>query len=202
MEKAKDIAGICERLLDSCNPKSIRIRVEILQSNLTDRGRTPEFPLKQEWVATTSGQRYFDDWFMSPDEPFQHRSVYSDSRRFAHVWCQQQDPARQALISINKEVLVEKRDFFLDAPWPIRVTHVGLAPLTEALPAAEVLPDGEVIGRGCDVFHFQKAGLPSRPQSLVYFLDKATSFPLKVEAYENPERLRADTELGLGSKNP
>jgi len=190
MAEAKYIAAICERLLEVVSPTSLRIRLEILQSNETDHGRYPDFPLKQEWASTSAGLRYFDTWYMPPTEPFIHRSVYSDGHRFAHVWYQQDAPARQAQVSIDKYELVEKRDFFLDAPWPIRATHVGIVPLHEALPTAEVLQDGDVIGRGCDVFHFKNAGLPSRPQSLVSFLDKATSFPLKIAAYKNPDHIR------------
>ncbi len=190
MAEFKDIAAICERLHEVCAPKSLRIRVEVLQSNETDHGRCPEFPLKQEWATTSAGLRYFDEWFMPTIEPFGHSSVYSDGHRFANVSYQRQDAAHELEVNINKYELVEKRDFFLNAPWPIRVSYVGIVPLHEALPTAEVMPDAEVIHRGCDVFHFKNAGLPSQPQSLVYFLDRATSFPLKVAAYANADRIR------------
>jgi hypothetical protein len=191
MREATDVAAICERLLDVCAPKSIRIRVEIQQTT-TGPDEVFEFPIKQEWAATSSGQRYFDDWFMAPaGKAFEHRAVYCDGHKFAHVWLQQQDPARQSLVSFNKEVLLEKRDFFLDAPMPIKITRVGLVPLYEALPTAESMPDGKVIGRACDVFYFKSAGKPSNPASIIYHLDKETSYPLKVVFYNNPERVRA-----------
>ena len=191
MREATDVAAICECLLDVCTPKSIRIRVEIQQTTKVP-GEVFEFPIKQEWAATSSGQRYFDDWFMAPPgKAFEHRAVYCDGHRFAHVWLQEQDPARQSEVSFNKDELMEKRDFFLDAPMPIKVTHVGLIPLYEALPSAEIMPEGEVIGRACDVFHFKSAGKPSNPASIVYYLDKETSYPLKVVFYNNLERFRA-----------
>ena len=194
MEQTKDIAAICERLLGVCAPKSIRIRVEVLQSNLEGSGdkRVAEFPIKQEYSATSSGQRYFDDVFMPLTEPSRRTTVYSDGHKFAHVWYVQAsgEPTRQSSISFNKNDLVEKRDFFVHAPEVVRLNHVGLEPLYEALPRAVVLADGEVIGRSCDVFHFEKVGRPDAPQSLVYFLDKSTAVPLKVSAYENVARLQ------------
>ena len=183
----------------SAPPKSIRIQLEIRQTTDTGEGKAFEFPIKQEWAATSSGQRYFDDWFMPPsDMAFDHRSVYSDGHKFAHVWFLQQDPTRQYEISYNRDELLERRDFFVDAPQPIKFTHVGLIPLHEALPTAEIMPAAEVIGRGCDVFHFSKAGKPSDPASLVYYLDAETAYPLKVVIYHNLDRFRAELRTRSG----
>ncbi len=195
MDHTNDIAAICKRLLDVCEPTSIHIRIEIVQSDLLpNHVMGPEYPIKQEYAATSSGQRFFDDIFMPGSEPSRRMTVYSDHRKFAHVSYAPAsgEPTRQLNVYIDKHEVVERWDFFVHAPEVIRLHYVGLEPLYEALPKAEAMPDGKVIGRSCDVFHFEKVGPPERPQSLVYFLDKATAVPLKVSAYTDPDHVRKE----------
>ncbi len=194
MDQTKNIAAICERLREVCTPESIRLRIEVLQSNLShpEYVRGPEFQIKQEYAATSWGKRYFDNIFLFGTEPSRRTSVYCDGRKFAHVEypVASGEPTRQGSISIDKSDWIERRYSVVDAPEVIRLNHVGLEPLNEALPKAVVMPDGLVIGRRCDVFHFKKVGPPDRPHSLVYFLDKATAVPLKVSAYDDPDHIQ------------
>lgn len=185
---------ILENVSFNCFPYSFRIQVEIIQSpskTENDDG-TDLVHLRQTYAATSSGQRFFDQTGRRSDLNAKTRRLtfFSDGKKCANVTYDENDPSSQTGVLISRTFGNEASFGFMDVPPPVRYYHVGLIPLIEALPKAERMTSGEVIGRTCDVFHFKSAGSVEHPQSLVYFLDKATGVPLRVAAYADPEKLR------------
>jgi hypothetical protein len=78
------------------------------------------------------------------------------------------------------------------SPEPIRFHYVGLIPLYEAIPGAERTGRSRVADRDCNVFLFRAVPGARSSQDLVYHLDDQTSVPLKVAAFANEARRRAD----------
>jgi hypothetical protein len=86
----------------------------------------------------------------------------------------------------------EESGGYVMRPEPIRFHYVGLTPLYEAIPGAERIGRSRVADRDCNVFLFRAVPGARSSQDLVYHLDDQTSVPLKVEAFANEARRRAD----------
>jgi len=185
---------LLEKVIVNCVPRSVRLRVEIIQSprKASTSGPSPGLRETQEYAATSSGQRFLDELLVFEDQGTRHRTYYCDSRRCARVSYAESDPYKQSSVLVNNVFGNEERYGFMEAPPPIRYYQVGLVPIHEALLTAERMGESQVIGRICDVFHFKSVGPPRFPQSLVYCLDRATAVPLRVGAYSDPERIRAE----------
>ena len=180
---------LLEKTAFNCFPPSIRLQVEIVQSpRKVVEDKLPEATILQEYAATSSGRRFLDRQSHRGD--YANHASLMDLRSCARSLYNRTNLSDQVSITINHIFGNEKRFGYSDAPPPVRYYHVGLTPLLEALPKAERMNDGEVIGRSCDVFHFKSVGEGTHSQSLVYSLDKATGVPLRVAAYRNPDKVR------------
>jgi len=181
---------IIENLLRQSSFRSIQLKVDIDQENISINPGT--FTAHTTYLQTDQGARFFD--YKSDPGPtghVSHRTHFCDGKKSASIDYKRGEPERQQQILISHSFGIERNFGFFDAPDPLRWFYVGLTPLAESLPKGERLADGIVIGRSCDVFHFKKVGSRG-PQSLVYYLDKKTSVPLRVSAYADPDRIRKD----------
>ncbi|WP_169974202.1 hypothetical protein [Tautonia rosea] len=179
---------IIENLLRETAPESIRVVVSTKHPPREVREGGPG-EKSQTYIETRQGERYFDDQIIALGRPVARRASYCDGDRCINITYRREDVETQDKVGISNDFMFDAEFGFRSAPDPIRYYHVGLTPLHEALPTAERLLDEQVIGRDCDVFHFEGVGRPGREQSLVYALDKETSVPLRVSAYNDPEFL-------------
>ena len=181
---------IIENVIHETVPRTIQLRVAVAQRELDAPGGEAGLTLELLYFETERGERYFDDRTIEAGNHVTHHTSYCDGAKCANVRYMPDDPERQQMVSISHDFMIESKTGYRDAPEPFRYDHVALMPLHEALPAAEPMGQDRVIDRTCNVFHFKDAGLPGHKQSLVYSLDEATSVPLKVAAYRNPEQIR------------
>jgi len=186
-----DVGTLIEKLTKELTFTTISMKVEILQSfNRDGRSATPvECRIEELYTATNRGHRFFDHLRFDKGGTNLHRAGYSDGSKCAAVDYRHDDPNRQESIVISHLFLDEMKHGFLAAPAPYRYSHVGLVPLRKALSEAQYMGRGEAIGRECDLFHFKAVGPATKPQSLLYSLDRQTAVPLKVEAYDGPNGL-------------
>ena len=183
------LGRIIESLSREATFTTINMKVTIVQSSTKDAKSATlvESRWEESYSATNKKQRIFDQQMFGQGGFSFHRTGYSNGSKCASVWYDRADPNRQSQITISHNFLNEAKYGFLEAPIPYRCSHVGLIPLHEAIPAAEHVGTGEVIGRSCNLFHFRNVGQAAKPQALIYYLDAATSAPLKVEAYDGPQ---------------
>jgi hypothetical protein len=71
-------------------------------------------------------------------------------------------------------------------PQPFLYYWVDRRPLCEAIQDGQLMSEGSVIGRPCDVFLFPASGWSGK-QDHVYWLDRDTSVPLKVQFFADPQ---------------
>jgi hypothetical protein len=70
----------------------------------------------------------------------------------------------------------------MERPSPILFLHVGREPLHRALLRARPMGTGKTLGRDCDLFLFEQVRWRV-PQDQLYYLDRETGLPLRVEGY-------------------
>ena len=184
------LSRIIEKVVHETVPRTIQLRVSAAQKQFDASHGESSCTLEQTYLETARGERHFDERLISPKGPGSHSDSYCDGAKCANVRYMPDDPERQQMVGISHDFMIESKTGYRDAPTPFRFYHVGLTPLHEALPNAEPMGQERVINRTCNVFHFKEVGLPGHEQSLVYWLDEATSVPLKIAAYRNPEQIR------------
>jgi hypothetical protein len=101
---------------------------------------------------------------------------------------------------IKRHYGTEDRSERPERPQPLRLLYVGRESLTQALRNAAYLGEGQVLNRVCDIFLFIGVRWEV-PQDHVYYLDKATSIPLKVESYRDKSAREHKVPLWVWTAN-
>jgi hypothetical protein len=141
------------------------------------------FVMMDRYVETDRAERRLYQAYLEDGKETRPFIALSDGRRFANL-----NPEAQAPDGLRKSVNIIRSFFFeakigyVERPVPLCYQYVGMTPLHEALPNATHVGAGSVIGRDCETYLFAK--VPGRlVQDLSYWLDRATSLPLRVEAH-------------------
>jgi hypothetical protein len=148
----------------------------------------------EHYIETAAGQQRFCEYqFLKGDEVLSRSTHYGDGNRFVDIQFDNKETTRQKQINVNPHYFMEQKSERRQVPDPLLRFYVGREPLHKALlTKAKPLGEGKVMGRECNVFLFPQVRW-GRPQDQVYFLDKETSIPLKVETYwDEAARLRND----------
>jgi len=169
--------------------KSVELvgRIELVP--LTDKLPGPlPFRIVEEHFIEAAGKRYCDIHHLNVDQIVGHETHYGDGSRCADVSYQENELDRQHHVIIKREYYKEPMGDRMERPVPLLFLHVGREPLHKALPKSKYLGTDKILGHQCEVFLF--AGVRwSYPQDHVYYLDSATSIPLKVESFKNQAAL-------------
>ena len=186
----EDLLRAIDRLIHEFEPRSVTIEATVTQSpGVNAKGQLPELTIRQTYVATRAGQRYFEEVGRRADGAGFRRAGYCNGRECTSIGYQSQELERQRDVNISHQFLVEGRTGLLCAPDPWIWSHVGLTPVHEALPSAEHLGLGEILGRRTEIYRFSRLVEGIGPRACIYHLDEATSVPLRVEIYAHPERV-------------
>lgn len=187
-----DIQKIIENLLNVFEPKAVAIESEVRQTPGSGASKAiPSMTIVQSYEATTSGRRYYEETATGEKGIVLHRAAYCDGEKCTNINYQPGPENRQRSVAISNQFLQEGISGFLVAPDPWTWSHVGLTPLHEALATAKPLGEGEVIGRKTHVFQISRRENTAASRDWIYHLDQATSVPLRVEFYTNPDRIEA-----------
>ena len=168
--------------------KSVEVRVATKPTlHYPDSGRPRAFDtISEHYIETAAGQR-FCDWTGLMSGKIQARSShYGDGSRFADVDYVQSNPELQNVISIKRQYWMEQGSDRKQVPAPLLYLYSGRETLTAALPKTQNLGKAEVMHRACNTFLFPRVSWVV-PQDQLFYLDEATSIPLKVEAFRNKE---------------
>lgn len=170
--------------LESRKSVEVRVRYEITNHE-ADAKSTPAFnTVVEHYIETATGRRFGELRAIKSGTVTARFSHYADGSKFADVNYIPDNPDVQSAVMIKRHYFTEERSDRKQIPQPLLFLYVGREPLHEALPKAQFLGKGEVIGRECNAFLFPQVRWDV-PQDQVFFLDQATSIPLKVEAYRD-----------------
>jgi hypothetical protein len=138
------------------------------------------------YMATAFGQRRVTSKYYMGDAIFNKVEKYCDGSKCAEVMFRGPSMEQQKSAIIKRHFGMEDQTERLDIPKPELLLYVGRKPLGEALPDALYLGEVKVNGRDCDLFLFRgvKWGVV---QDQVFYLDRASSQPIKVEAFRDEE---------------
>ncbi len=179
--------------LESRRSIELKVRTTIIS-------RDPEFPTRhfslvdEHYIESALGQRTCDTTHLQGDEVVRRFTLFSDGSRCAEVQFEARPPYSQESVFIKRTYSQEDRGDWMNRPGPIQLLYVCREPLHKALPTAESLGTGKVLGRDCDIFLFRQLRWQV-PQDHVYYLDRATSIPLKVESFKNQAARDAEEPL-------
>jgi hypothetical protein len=148
----------------------------------------------EHYIESSSGQRYYNFQFLKNGGPASRYAYFADGQRCADVQYSDGDPETQRSIVIKRGFRLEDQSDRVDRPVPLLYLYVGREPLHEALREAHYLGQARVLGRGCEAFLFKQVKW-FVPQDQVFYLDRATSIPLKVESFSDAEARSREAPL-------
>lgn len=134
------------------------------------------------YIETAAGDRLLETVNFLPDgNKTRHSSFFHDGRA-ATIDYDPKDSSVQKRVSITRTFHRENSPGANARPIPLAHFYLDKAPLYEVLPKAEYL--GEETGKLglCDKYLFKDIPVLSALQDRVYYLDRTTSLPIRVDA--------------------
>jgi hypothetical protein len=185
---AEQIAEKLAWQVESTSAIEVRTRDQVTNLNADPKMGPPDFLTTTEhYIETQAGQRFLEIEFLGVRDKLVKREIhYADGTRFADLNFKIEEPTVQDMIQINRQFHRESKSDFKLVPIPLRFFHVGREPLQKAVLKGQELGPSKVMGRDCEQFLFPQVRWPV-PQDQVFFLDRLTGVPLKVEAYRDAE---------------
>lgn len=182
-------------LLKSWTAIEWRVRKDYRNLSLTDSGGSRLFDAYEEidyYVETATGLRLYQEELHPTDSAAGSTSVnYYDGKRCATLYRKADQGPDEGQVRITRSFGIESSGGS-HRPTPFDTFYFGLRPLDKAIREAVALGEGVQAGRPCDLFLLRKA---QDGASVVYFLDRETSIPLKVVHYATEADRRADRVL-------
>jgi len=185
---------IADLLRETGSWDSIDAHINITQTLFIAIGDNPPKTSvgEEHYIETFRGQKFYRTTENQSGTEVVGLLGYSDGVRCASVeFKRPPEQDQQHSITVTKTFMNEQLTGYVMRPDPLRWHFVGLIPLHEAIVKASQIGTDRVAGRGCDVFLFSAVPGQRGTQDLVYHLDRATSLPLKVEAFANQDRLKS-----------
>ena len=137
------------------------------------------------YIETATGRRYLEDVTDPEGDAVTKTSrYYTDASKSGMLLARAGAPTQQ--LTIKRAFGTEDKGQ-TNRPAPLNYLYVGLIPLPEALPQATYLGEKTTSGRICDVFVFAGEQATTTSDVRVYWLDRETSVPLRVEAYASED---------------
>ena len=148
---------------------------------------------REGYMAARHGERRYAEFSRAHNREVCVVQAYDDTTRCASVrFGDPVNPNRQTSITISKTFLDEAATGFAKIPDALPF-FVGLVPIRTAIATARALGPSRVAGRDCTRHLCRAVPGPAGTQDLVYHLDAATSYPLKVETFLNEAHVAAGT---------
>lgn len=152
---------------------------------------------REGYMATRHGDRRYARYARSGDHETCVLQGYDETTRCALVrYRKPPQENRQRSITISTSFVDEATTGFAAIPAPLPF-FVGLVPIRAAIRAAAVLGPSRVAGRDCTRYLCRAVPGNGGTQDLVYHLDAATSYPLKVESFAAGAQVEAGTPFSV-----
>lgn len=189
------IETVAERLawlLKSWTSIEWRVRLDYRNLDRTTSTTTKLFDAYEQvdhYVETATGQRLYEEQLRPTDPASGSTTVnYSDGKRSANLYRRPDQQPDEGQVRITRSFGIESKGSS-HRPSPFNTFYFGAQSLDKAIRKAVPLGEGAQAGRPCDLFLLQK---DNGGESVVYFLDRETSVPLKVVHYKTEADRQAD----------
>lgn len=169
--------------LGSRGSVELRVRTKITRHE-PDPSKAQAFDAVEEHYVEAAGRRFCEVRSVQSGAVVNRSIYYGDGSKYAFVVYDPKDIELQQTVYLNRKSWMDAPAERDQRPQPFLFLSVGREPLPQALPKAQYLGRGEVIGRECDLFLFRNVRW-ALPQDQVFFLDNQTAIPLKVESYRD-----------------
>jgi len=139
------------------------------------------------YIETATGQRLYEERITPDGEGKTLVSInYTDGEKTSFLFrTDQGSTTGDEQVTMKRSFGHEDQEGISHRPDPLRVLYVGLEPLPKALSKGRHLGKGRQLDRDCERYLFDKiAGRPGT-LSLVYWLDRSSGFPLRVDYFED-----------------
>ncbi len=165
---------------------SVNLEVTTTITAFSDKAsKTPEFTSTEDhYIETAAGQRFLEFRGMKSGLAVTRSSHYGEGGRFTDVNYRLNDTGVQESVFITNHFWMEDASERRQVPSPLLHFYVGRKPLHQALPKAQYLGISKCLDRDCDIFLFPQVRW-FVTQDQVYYLDKKTSVPLKIEVFRD-----------------
>jgi hypothetical protein len=170
--------------LEARKSVEVQTRTDIIQNKPDPQQPAVYDALDEHYIETALGQRMCDSRLLKSGAAVSRFAYFSDGSKAADVTFSGEDLERQKTAVIKRRYRMEDRSERMERPEPLGFLTVGREPLHKALRRAAYLGKDRALNRDCDVFLFTQVQWEV-PQDQVFYLDKATSIPLKVESFSN-----------------
>ena len=179
--------AVAERLaweIESRKSVEVRTTYQIVPAKVDPQQPQEYDTIEDHYIEATGGRRSCESRFFKSGVGVQRIDRFSDGSKCADVNYIRGDPDHQQSAVIKREYAMEDRSQRMEIPEPLTRLYVGREPLSRAVRKAADLGEGQALGRQCDLFLFVNVRWEV-PQDHVYYLDRATCMPLRVESYKN-----------------
>ncbi|MFO0958892.1 MAG: hypothetical protein U0800_15930 [Isosphaeraceae bacterium] len=182
-------------LLKSWSSIEWRVRLDYKNVNFTESGGAHLYSAYTEfghYVETAAGLRLSEEELQLADSNTGSiNRYYCDGKRCSHLYRKREQAPDEGQVRINRFFGNEETGHS-HRPEPFQSFYFGLRSLDKAIREAESLGEGVHASRPCDLFLLRKE---TDGGSVVYFLDRETSVPLKVVHYATEADRQADRVL-------
>jgi hypothetical protein len=190
-----DHAGIAAERLAWMMTSWQSMEIEVQEHNDNDPFLNAEFTSydsTHRYIETAAGYRAYTETTTPEPSRITHvQARYTDGKRSAKFDLRDtNDPERSQVII--RRVFGREESGCIDVPQPLVYFYVGLEPLHKALARSEYLGTSRHLDRDCDMFLFRDLRFYNTSYDYVYWLDRATSIPLKVRGYTSSQMREAD----------
>jgi hypothetical protein len=175
--------------------KSIELQIQESFENQTKPNPvSPEFSAYEKgihYIETAAGQRMYEERTRPAGEREQVSIKYTDGKLAAELLRQEHNGVERDQITIQR-AFGREGEGWANRPMPLKYLYVGLERLPKALPKAVNVGVDRHLNRPCDLFLFPRVGSGRGATDYVYWLDRATGIPLRVDYYPD-EKARSES---------
>ncbi len=190
MQKQLDeVAGRLAAELASWHAIELRTHDEV--KNYQAAIGPPEARIDYHYVEVAGGRRLYEFRLRPSEGAGGSHGYYADGSRFADASYPDglDSPATQ--VTIKRAFSIEGEAESVYGPVPYPLFFIGRAPLHSAIGSAKRLDPARHLDRDCDRFLFAGVKQGYSISDSVYWLDPETSFPIKVENYQDASQRAA-----------
>lgn len=178
----RETAERLARELSSWHSIEVRIRVG-LENEQPEPNEYASAEMEYHYIETAVGERLYEERHLPGAGPERFWASYADGRRFADASFAPGAGRKLNQVTIKPNFGNETPSDNLLRPWPIQSWAVGRIPLHKALAGATALGTGRHLGRDCELYLLTKARVARADVSLVYWLDRETAVPIRLDLY-------------------
>lgn len=147
---------------------------------------------KARYIETADGRRMYDQRLpLGGDSTIGVSIGYWDGSRSASLDREDRNGVAGAEQVVIKRTFLMEENGFTHRPEPLWSLYAGLEPLHQSLSKAELLGERKQLNHLCDLFLVRRIRGGQDPLCCVYWLDRVTAMPLRVETFDD-ESMRAD----------